>query len=183
LPGEFGPLSMMQALEVPTYPKLLWVGFSPLVKFDSVPVAIKCVEQMIKTLAKLGEEESRVALLSCVELISPNVTSTIWEATLAHMSQRGQFGKARVDGPLAMDLAISPHAVHEKGLKTEIAGEADLLIMPDLNSYITLTDLVHCTGEHRSAEIIVGGPCPVALAPHRSISHLDLSLQIASLLR
>lgn len=182
MPREFKPLSVMQGFEVPTYPKMLWTGFTPMGKYDSIPEAIKGVQMMVKTLGYLGEPEARVALLSCVELISPSVHSTIWEATLGHMSQRGQFGKAKVDGPLAFDLAVSPRAVDEKGLKSEIGGQADLVIPPDLNSFETLVDAIHLSGEHRAVGVVVGGPCPIALPPHRSERHLDLSLRIASLL-
>ena len=136
----------------------------------------------MRTLEELGEPAARVALLSCVELISPGVTSTVWEATLAHMSARGQFGKARIDGPLGFDLAVSPDAVVEKGVKTEIDGQADLLIPPDLNSFITLIDAIHLSGDHDAAGIIVGGPVPIAISPHRSARHVELSLQVSAVL-
>lgn len=181
-PHEYEPLSVMQALEVPVYHKILWVGFTPLAQYQTISAAINGVQMMVKTLEELGEREARVALLSCVEVISPNVASTVWEATLAHMSQRGQFGKARVDGPLGFDLAISPLAVSDKGVKTDVAGQADLLIPPDLNSYSSLVDAIHLSGEHDAAGIVVGGPVPVAMPPHRSKRHVDLSIQIASLL-
>ncbi len=151
-------------------------------RYDSIPEAIKGVQMMVRTLAELGEAEAKVALLSCVETISPGVHSTIWEATLGHMSMRGQFGKAKVDGPLALDLAISPKAVDDKGLKSDIGGQADLLIPPDLNSFSTLTDAIHLTGEHQAIGLVVGGPCPIALPPHRSARHMSLSLAVASLL-
>ncbi|HEY3296447.1 MAG TPA: phosphate acyltransferase [bacterium] len=182
VPREFKPLSVLQGFEVPTYHKMLWAGFTPLGNYDSIPEAIKGVQTMVRALSDLGEPESKVALLSCVELISASVHSTIWEATLGHMSQRGQFGKAKVDGPLAFDLAVSPRAVDEKGLKSEIGGQADLVIPPDLNSFETLVDAIHLSGQHRAVGVIVGGPCPIALPPHRSERHLDLSLKIASLL-
>jgi len=182
MPREFKPLSVMQGFEVPTYQKMLWAGFTPMGNYDSIPEAIKGVQTMVRTLTNLGEPAAKVALLSCVELISASVHSTIWEATIGHMSQRGQFGAAKVDGPLAFDLAVSPRAVDEKGLKSEIGGQADLVIPPDLNSFETLVDAIHLSGEHRAVGILVGGPCPIALPPHRSERHLDLSLKIASLL-
>jgi len=182
LPNEFDPVSIMQAIEVPSYPKLMWVGFTPLAQYQSIPSAIKGVQTMVRTLEELGELEARVALLSCVELISPGVNSTIWEATLAHMSARGQFGKAHVDGPLGFDLAVSPEAVTDKGVETVVKGQADLLIPPDLNSFTTLVDSIHLTGDHNAAGIIVGGPVPVAIPPHRSARHVELSIQVASLL-
>jgi phosphotransacetylase len=182
VPGEYDPMTLMQALEVPAYPKLLWVGCTPSVVYTQITAAIKSVQAMVKTLDKLGEPAPRVALLSCVEVVSPAVVSTVWEATLAHMGARGQFGKAIVDGPLGFDLAISPEAVADKGVKTEVNGQADLLVPPDVNSFVTLLDAIHLTGTHQAAGIIVGGPCPIALPPHRSLRHVETSLQVASLL-
>ncbi len=182
-PQKYDAVSILQAIEVPAYPKLMWVGYTPLAQYQSIPAAVKSVQTMIKTLADLGEPEAKVALLSCVELVSPGVGSTIWEGTLGHMSARGQFGKAKVDGPLGFDLAVSPEAVKDKGVHTDINGEADLLIPPDLNSYATLVDAIQLTGEHRSASIIVGGPVPVAISPDHNMKHTELSMQIASLLR
>jgi phosphotransacetylase len=182
VPGEYDPLTLMQALEVPAYPKLLWVGCTPTIVYTQITAAIKSVQAMVKTLDKLNEPAPRVALLSCVEVVSPAVASTVWEATLAHMSARGQFDKAIVDGPLGFDLAISPAAVADKGVKTEVNGQADLLVPPDVNSFVTLLDAIHLTGTHQAAGIIVGGPCPIALPPHRSLRHVDTSLQVVSLL-
>ncbi|MFZ5432998.1 MAG: phosphate acyltransferase [Calditrichota bacterium] len=182
-PQKYDTVSIMQAMEVPAYPKLMWVGYTPLAQYQSIPAAVKSVQTMLKALADLGEPEARVALLSCVELVSPGVSSTIWEGTLGHMSARGQFGKAKVDGPLGFDLAVSPEAVKDKGVRTDINGEADLLIPPDLNSYATLVDAIQLTGEHKSAGIIIGGPVPVAISPDHNMKHTELSMQIASLLR
>jgi phosphotransacetylase len=83
---------------------------------------------------------------------------------------------------LAFDLAVSPQAVSNKGFKSEIHGQADVVIPPDLNSFCTLTDEIHLTGPHTAVGIVVGGPCPIALPPHRDERHMTLSLQVASLL-
>jgi len=176
------PLTLMEALEVPAYSKVLWVGYTLTVEYDCCGPAIKSVERMARTLQDLGEAAPHIALLSCVEIISAGVPSTIWEAALGKMGDRGQFGKAQVDGPLAFDLAISPRAVEEKGVRSTVPGDADLIVPPDLNSFRTATDVVHVTGAHKAGCIAVGGPVPIAVAPHCPENHIKESIHLASLL-
>jgi phosphate acetyltransferase len=180
--GNHPPLTILHGFEVAAYPKILWVGYSPLIRYENTGDAVKSVQTMIGALMKLGEAEPKVALLSCVETVSAGVPSTVWEAILGQMSRRGQFGKAKVDGPLAFDLAISAHAVKEKNLKSDVGPDADLLVPPDLNSFGTLTDGIHLSGGHEAAMIVLGGPCPLVLSATCGADHVSLSLQTASLL-
>jgi hypothetical protein len=182
LPEGSPPLCWLQGFELAAYPKLLWIGCAPSARYENVADAVRAVQTMIRALIAFGETEPRVALLSCVEAISPGVPSTIWEAVLGHMGTRGQFGKAKVDGPLAFDLAVSPKSAEEKKFKSEIAAQADLIVPPDLNTFVTLTDALHLTGAHHAAGVVVGGPHPVALPPPCSENHRELSLAVASLL-
>ena len=175
-------VAILKALEVAAYPKLLWIGYSPLCDYASLPAAAASVQAMIAALAKLGEAAPRVALLSCVELVTPGVKSTLWQAPLAQMSVRGQFGKAVVDGPLGLDLAVSPEAVLEKKVKTDIAGEADLLIPPDFGSFVSLSDGIILTGEHRAAGVILGASVPIAFPLLATQDHIEQSVNLAMLL-
>jgi phosphate acetyltransferase len=176
------PVSVLLGFEIPTYPKLLWIGQTPMGRYESVADSIRAVQMMIRTLSDLGEPESKVALLSCVETVTAGVPSTVWEAALAQMSKRGQFGKARVDGPLGFDLAVSLSAVEEKGFTSDVGGKADLLITPDLNSFVTLADALRLSGPHEALGLVIGGPCPIALPPAPLPEYVELSLLIASLL-
>ncbi|RPH92882.1 hypothetical protein EHM69_11800, partial [candidate division KSB1 bacterium] len=182
LPKENPPLTLLCGFELPAYQKLLWAGCTPGAHYDVIAESLKAVQAMIRAMTMLGEPEPKVALLSCVESISPGVPSTIWEAVLGHMGARGQFGKVKVDGPLALDLAISPQACADKNFKSEIGGQADLIVPPDLNSFASFVDLMHLTGEHQNATVIIGGPCPVAVSPLCSENHAQFSLAAASLL-
>jgi len=139
---------------------------------------------MTDALKKLDDAAPRVALLSCVETISTGIPSTVWEGTIGQMCRRGQLGNVIVDGPLAFDLAVSPEAVRDKGVETDVNGRADLLIPPDLNTYCSMVDALHLSGQGSSAGVVLGTPCPVAL-PSRFAAEDDiwLSVQIANLLR
>jgi hypothetical protein len=177
------PLVVMQGIEVETYPKTLWIGIAPHSKWDNSPDVSRGISMLIKALETLGEPAVRVALLSCVETVSPGIPSTVWEAEVAQMSKQGQFGAAIVDGPLGFDLAVSPEAVRDKGVQTRVDGRADLLIPPDLNTYCSLVDSLHLSGERKSAGLVLGAPCPIAL-PWRYADEEDIwrSVKIASLL-
>ncbi|MBU0509567.1 hypothetical protein KKH27_12125 [bacterium] len=175
-------LILLSALELAAYPKLLWIGYSPLADYRSLPVAAKSIQAMINTLSRLGESALRVALLSCVELVSPGIASTVWQAPLAQMSARGQFGKACVDGPLGLDLAVSPEAVADKKVKTEIAGQADLVIPPDLNTYTSMLSALVLTGNLRAAQVLLGAPISIAFAPGANPDNIERSLEVAGLL-
>jgi hypothetical protein len=183
LPIESGPLTWLHGFQVAAYPKVLWTGTTPSVRYESVAEALKAVQAMIRALNAFGEAEPRVALLSCVEAISPGVPSTIWEAVLGHMGTRGQFGKAKVDGPMGLDLAVSPHSAEEKKFKSEIGAQADLIVPPDLNTFLTLADAIFLTGPQEAADVVMGGPCPIVLTPPESGEHAEFSLAAASLLR
>ena len=177
------PLVVMQGIEVETYPKTLWIGIAPHSKWDNSPDVSRGISMLVRALETLGEPTVRVALLSCVETVSLGIPSTVWEAEVAHMSQQGQFGAAIVDGPLGFDLAISPEAVRDKGVQTRVDGRADLLIPPDLNTYCSLLDSLHLSGERRSAGLVLGAPCPVAMT-WRYADEEDMwrSVKIASLM-
>ena len=181
---EAKPLVILQGFELDTYEKILWTGIAPFSKWDSISEVLPVLRMLIHALETLQDSVVRVALVSCVETISPGIPSTVWEGAIAQMSRRGQLGEAIIDGPLGFDMAVSPEAARDKGVETSIEGRADLLILPNLNTYCSLVDALHLSGHGASAGIVLGAPCPIAL-PSRFAAEDDvwLSTQIANLLR
>ena len=118
-----------------------------------------------KALAKkLGCEVPRVAVLSSVEMVNPKIQSTVDAAVLAKMGERGQFGKdCIVDGPLALDNAISLESAHHKGLFNEVVGKADILIAPDIDTGNILGKTLLYFGNVQAGGMIIGARCPVIL--------------------
>ncbi|MBU1935892.1 hypothetical protein KKG05_00705, partial [bacterium] len=123
------PLAVLQGFELDTYDKILWTGIAPFSTWDSITEVLPVLRTLINALETLQYSDLRVALVSCVETISPGIPSTVWEGTIAQMSRRGQFGNVLIDGPLGFDMAISPEAAKDKGVETSIEGRADLLIL------------------------------------------------------
>lgn len=164
--GLRGPrlLSHFAAFAVPAYPKLLSItdvafNVAPDLK-QKADILYSAVELMRNA---LGVEQPKVAVLSYVETVGADSPAGVDAAALSKMADRGQFGPCLVDGPLAMDLAVSAEAVHHKKVKSAVAGAADLLLVPDLNAgNILYKALVYLAGA-RVAGIVIGGRAPVVL--------------------
>ena len=182
LPQENGALVWLHGVGIAAYPKILWAAAAPSARYENISESLKAVQRIIKALNGFGYTEPRIALLSCVEAISPGVPSTIWEAVFGQMGARGQFGKAIVDGPLALDLAVSPHAAEDKKFKSAIGAQADAIVPPDLNSFLSFCSVLFLTGEQEAADVLIGAPCPIVMTPSGQTAHTRLSIAAASLL-
>lgn len=124
---------------------------------------IGIVENGIEVSRRLGIERPRIAALAPLELVNPSLRSTLDAAILSKMSERGQFGGASLEGPLAMDNAASARAARHKGIESSVPGHVDLYLFPDLESaHITLQFLVYLGGLS-SGGVLAGTPFPVVI--------------------
>jgi phosphate acetyltransferase len=132
----------------------------------------------------LGIPNPNVALLSAIETVNPRIRSTLDAAALCKMSDRGQITGAVLDGPLAFDTAVSKEAADSKGLKSPIAGEADILVVPDVESGNMLAKELEYLGGARVAGVVMGATVPVILTSRAdSVESRVTSCAIAVLLR
>jgi phosphotransacetylase len=111
----------------------------------------------------LGIKEPRVALLSAVETVNPAIRSTVDAAALCKMAERGQIIGGIVDGPLAFDTAISVEAVRVKNVVSSVAGRADILVVPDLESGNMLAKQLEYLADTRAAGMVLGARVPLIL--------------------
>src|SRR5690606_1799858 len=111
----------------------------------------------------IGVAEPKVAILAAVETVSPAMPATLDAAALCKMAERGQITGAVLDGPLAFDNAVSSAAARTKGIDAEVAGQADILVVPDLESGNMLAKQLIFMGEAASAGIVLGAKVPVVL--------------------
>jgi len=131
----------------------------------------------------LGVARPRVAVLSAVETVTPEIVSTLDAAALTLMARRGQITGAIVDGPLAFDNAVSPHAMQEKGIDSEVAGAADILLVPDLVSGNVLAKALEYLAEATAAGVALGLSAPVVLTSRAETQAARLgSLALAALM-
>jgi phosphate acetyltransferase len=121
-------------------------------------------------------EEPRVAVLAAVETVNPKMPATLDAAALTVMAARGQITGAKVDGPLAFDNAISPDAARTKGIASPVAGQADILLVPDLEAGNMLAkQLIYFAGA-TAAGLVLGARVPIVLTSRSD----PLSARIAS---
>ncbi|MBS0467048.1 MAG: bifunctional enoyl-CoA hydratase/phosphate acetyltransferase [Proteobacteria bacterium] len=111
----------------------------------------------------IGVAEPRVAILAAVETVSTRMPATLDAAALCKMADRGQIQGGLLDGPLAFDNAVSPEAARVKGIKSQVAGCADVLVVPDMESGNMLAKQLEYLGGAESAGIVMGARVPVVL--------------------
>ncbi|WP_333685292.1 bifunctional enoyl-CoA hydratase/phosphate acetyltransferase [Pontibaca methylaminivorans] len=131
----------------------------------------------------IGVGLPKVAILSAVEVINPRLQSTLDAAALCKMADRGQIRGGVLDGPLALDNAVSPDAARVKGIDSPVAGQADILVVPDIESGNMLAKQLEYLGNADSAGIVMGARVPAVLTSRADSRQARLaSCAIATLL-
>jgi len=148
---------------VPTHPDPLFVTDAAINIFPDLDVKRDIVQNAIDFFRDLGLGEPRVALLSAVETVTSKIPSTIDAAALCKMAERGQITGGLLDGPLAFDNAISPEAAEIKGIKSAVAGRAQILVVPDLEAGNMLAKNLIFLAKADAAGIVLGARVPIIL--------------------
>ena len=156
-------MSHIYVLDVPTYPKPLLVTDAAINIYPDLAIKRDIVQNAIDLALALGTVLPKVAILSAVETVNPRIASTLDAAALCKMADRGQITGGLLDGPLAFDNAISPAAVAAKGIISDVAGIADILVAPDLEAANMMAkQLIYLAGAD-AAGIVLGARVPVIL--------------------
>jgi len=129
-----GVLSHVTVMETPNYHKLLIVGDVALIPLPDLKQKMAIINYLISTAKALGIEKPKVALLAASEQVAANIPSSMEATILSKMAERGQIKGALIDGPLSLDLAIDQESVEIKGIKSEVAGDADCILFPNIES-------------------------------------------------
>jgi phosphate butyryltransferase len=129
-----GVLSHVTVMETPNYHKLLIVGDVALIPLPDLKQKMAIINYLISTAKALGIEKPKVALLAASEQVAANIPSSMEATILSKMAERGQIKGALIDGPLSLDLAIDMESVEIKGIKSDIAGDADCILFPNIES-------------------------------------------------
>ena len=124
---------------------------------------LKIIQNSVALCHKLGIEKPKVAIVAPLEQINPDIQSTIDAAMLTLANVRGQIKGCIVDGPLGLDNAVSLEAVQHKGIKSEVAGRADILIMPDLAAGNILDKSLRYFSEFKTAGVVAGAKMPLIM--------------------
>ncbi len=144
---------------------------------------VAIIENAVKVAHNLGNENPKVALLSAVETVNPDMEDTLNWAMISKMNKRGQIKDCVIDGPLALDNAISQYAAKKKGIVSDIAGNADILIVPNIVVGNVFGKSLAYYAKFKNAHIIVGTKVPVMIpsrADRSEVKFNSIALAVAS---
>lgn len=156
-------LSHCFLMDVPGYDHVLTITDAAINIFPTLEDKVDIVQNAIDLSHAMGNDAPRVAILSAMETVNPKVPSTVEAAALCKMADRGQITGGLLDGPLAFDNAISPEAAEIKGIGGPVAGQADILVVPDLEAGNMLAKSLSFLMNADSAGIVLGARVPIVL--------------------
>jgi len=156
-------ISHVFVMDVPTHPKTLFITDAAVNIAPDLLAKRDIIQNAIDLYSALGLGTPKVAILSAVETVTPSIPSTIEAAALCKMADRGQITGGELDGPLAFDNAISPEAARIKGIHSSVAGQAEILVVPDLEAGNMLAKNLSFLSHADAAGIVLGARVPVIL--------------------
>ena len=156
-------ISHVFVMDVPNHPQTLFITDAAVNIAPDLLAKRDIIQNAIDLYAGLGLGTPKVAILSAVETVNPSIPSTIEAAALCKMAERGQITGGELDGPLAFDNAISPEAARIKGIKSAVAGQAQILVVPDLEAGNMLAKNLTFLSRADAAGIVLGARVPIIL--------------------
>lgn len=176
-------LTHITVTEPKSYHKLLIIGDVAIIPEPDLNQKITICNYLIKTAQLLGNEKPKLGLLSASEQTLPKIRSSYEAALISKMAERGQIKGAIVDGPLAMDLILDKESAQIKGVKSEVCGDADCILFPNIESgntfYKTLTTLM----KSELCAVVMGARVPAVLTSRGDTETCKLhSIALAALL-
>jgi phosphate acetyltransferase len=156
-------ISHIFVMDVPTYPRVLLVTDAAINIAPGLKEKVDIVQNAIDLAKILGINEPKVAILSAVETVNPDIPSTLEAASLCKMADRKQITGGILDGPLAFDNAVSEQAARTKKIDSPVAGKADILLVPDLEAGNMLAKQLQYLAGADAAGIVLGTRVPIVL--------------------
>jgi phosphate butyryltransferase len=160
-------LTHVSVVELPAYQKthgkLLFVADVAIIPAPDLPTKVKILEYCIAAARSFGIAEPRAALIAATEKVSSRMKATVEAAEMAAMARRGEITGAIVDGPLALDVALSPEACRIKGLDSPVGGSADILVFPNIEAGNVFYKSATLLAGARLAAAVVGTSAPCVL--------------------
>ncbi|MGQ9567700.1 MAG: bifunctional enoyl-CoA hydratase/phosphate acetyltransferase, partial [Anaerolineae bacterium] len=156
-------LAHVGVFEVPGFDRLLYISDSGVVLYPDIYQKLEILRMAVDVAHRFGLREPKVAILSASELVHPKMRSSVEALALAKMAEQGWVEGAVVEGPLTLDVAVSPAAAAAKGVEGAVAGQADLLIVPGVEAGNTMAKAIQYFGEGRMAGLVVGAKVPIII--------------------
>jgi len=156
-------ISHVFIMDVPTYGETLFLNDAAINIAPDLDAKRDIIQNVVDLFTQVGLGTPRVAILSAVETVTSKIPSTVDAAALCKMADRGQITGAILDGPLAFDNAIDPEAAKIKGIKSEVAGRAQILVVPDLEAGNMLAKNLVYLAKADAAGLVLGARVPIVL--------------------
>ncbi|MFC2115731.1 bifunctional enoyl-CoA hydratase/phosphate acetyltransferase [Bacteroidota bacterium] len=156
-------LSHAALFEIPSYHKLLAITDAAINVDPEIPEKISIIENAAEIFHRLGIPEPKVAILGPIEKMNIKIRSTVDAEEIKQMHASGRIKGCLIDGPLALDVAVSREAATHKGIISKVAGDADILLTPDLDSGNILYKSLIFLGRSTSAAVVMGAQVPIVL--------------------
>lgn len=157
-------LSHVMVYDVPTYHKLLALTDGGMLLYPNVEEKIKLIENAANVMRSFGRDEIKVACLAAKEKVNPKMPPTVDADELKKRFEQGHFSEGIVvDGPLALDLAVSKESARIKGFESTVAGDADILLVPSIEMGNGIGKSLTYFANAKSAGVVMGAKCPIVL--------------------
>lgn len=167
-------LSHIALFQIPNREKLIGVTDAAIHIAPTLEEKVEIIHNAVEAMHDIGYESPKVAAIGAVEVVNPQMNATLDAALLSQMNRRGQIKGCIVDGPLALDNAVDMVAAKQKGINSEVAGQADLLVVPYIEVGNVLYKSIMYFAEASVAAIVVGASAPVVLTSRADTAEAKL---------
>jgi len=156
-------LSHVAVAEVPTYPKMLITSDGGINIAPDMEAKKAILENMVDVCRKLRIDQPKICALCPIEKINPKIQETVDAAELQRLAEAGEFGDIILEGPMAMDVALSAEAARKKGLDSRIAGDTDAILVPNITSGNAIIKILMYLANAKVGGLVVGAKVPIIL--------------------
>jgi len=178
-------LSHVAVAEIPTYPKMLITSDGGINIAPDMEAKKAILENMVDVCRKLKIDQPKICALCPIEKINPKIQETVDAAELQKQAEAGEFGNIILEGPMAMDVALSAEAARKKGLESRIAGDTDAILVPNITSGNAIIKILMYLAEAKVGGLVVGAKVPIILLsrsdkPEEKFNSMILAILVAN---
>ena len=166
--GQGRTMSHFAIMEVPNYHKMVAVVDGGMVPYPTLKQKKDIICNTVDTMRAMGYECPKVGVLACVEKVNPKMPETVEARELREMNQRGEITGCIVEGPISYDCAMSKEIADFKGFESPVAGDADILVAPNIHAGNIMGKMFTVTCRTRMAGFVVGARCPIVVTSRGS---------------
>lgn len=161
-------MSHFTIFQVPTYHKLLSCVDGGMVPYPTLEQKVDIINNTVEILLKFGYKKPKVGVLACVEKINPKMPETVEADQLKQLNIKGEIKSSIVEGPISYDCAVNKEIADVKGFESEVAGDVDILVAPNIHAANIMGKMFNCSANAKMAGFIVGARCPIVLTSRGS---------------